>query len=252
MRFRYVPSRFASRRLLIVAVVGCVALLTAACGDDDASPSDTTTGVVDRSSTTTTTAPTVTTEPSSEAPVGLWLSAPTGISTDDGDRFATPAAGETLRSPVDDGHGGVYYLRCTDASPSCAVEHVVERNGTPMKVGEADDLLALGTFQNSTVLLTSWTDPARVPSFEGDVSGLVARALDRGGRLGRRRRSNGSAGRAGRSPPTWRPIISPCASVKARRASSTPSPAPTVRTRRCPGSTSRPSPRWRSTLERST
>lgn len=47
-----------------------------------------------------------------------------------------------------------------------------------MALGEADNLMAIGTYQDHRVLLTGWTDTTIVPSFEEDRSGLVARLID--------------------------------------------------------------------------
>lgn len=166
--------RFAARRLapLLVAVV----MVVAACSADDdpsASP-DTTTGTVPRDPTTTTTS----TLPGEADLPGLWLVTSTGLYDEEGERWSSLEVDQTLRNPVDDGAGGVYYLRCVDVAPNCAIEHVDSAGGTPAVLGEAQRLLALGTAGGAPLLLTSWQDPAVTPSFEGNVSGLVLRTVD--------------------------------------------------------------------------
>lgn len=172
-------------RPLLAAATAAVAVMTlaTACSSDDASPPDVTTGTVDRSTTTTTT-----TEPDAadrgtggdedDPLVGLWLAVPVGITDEEGTVYAKSRAGETLRSPLDDGLGGVYFLRCTDGEPNCAIEHSTSPDEVPAVLGEASNLLALGTSDAAPVLLTSWMDPTLTPSFETDVSGLVAQVID--------------------------------------------------------------------------
>lgn len=159
--------------------------LASACGtDDDASPSDVTTGTIDRSTSTTTTTQPEGTDPSTGGPgaddplVGLWLALPVGITDEEGTVYAKSKAGETLRSPLDDGLGGVYYLRCVDDRPNCTIEHSISPDQVPAELGEASTLLAVGTSDSVPVLLTSWMDPSLTPSFEANVSGLVARVID--------------------------------------------------------------------------
>lgn len=188
--------RSRSVSLLVVAVAVTVAA-TAACGSDGpvTGSSDTTTGTVDRLSTTTAPDPSDPqdpggsqapgpggadpggADPGSEVP-GLWLASPVGITDEQAAVYATPAPGESLRDPVDDGEGGVFYLRCTDPAPTCAIEHATAPDGTPTAIGTADDLLALGTREGRRVLVTSWTDVDRVPSAEQDAGSRVGRLVD--------------------------------------------------------------------------
>lgn len=166
-----------SRRLLVLLTVTLMAALAAtACGsgDDPLASPDTTTGTVPRNSTTTTTAVPEGTE---DVP-GLWLVTSTGLVDETGERWAAVKVDESLRNPVDDTAGGVYYLRCVGEAANCAVEHVDRPDGTPVVIGEAQRLLGLGVLGGRAVLITSWLDEAVTPSPETDTSGLVARFVD--------------------------------------------------------------------------
>lgn len=157
-----------------------VSVLASCSSDDAASPSETTTGIAPQTTTTTTIDPGTTSVPSAgtdELP-GLWLATSGGITDETGDVWAKPRAGETLRSPLSDGVGGVVYLRCTGDTLPCVIEDQQLKGVSPLALGEADNLMAVGTYQNHRVLLTGWTDTTIVPSFEEDRSGLVARLVD--------------------------------------------------------------------------
>jgi len=160
--------------ILVATVAGC------SSSDDTGSSSDTTTGTVGRSTTTTTTEPV---SPSTSAGTtsttpGLWLATPAGITDEKGTVWAKPKDGETLRAPLDDAMGGVVYLRCVGETPTCAIEDATVRDQVPLSLGPADGLLAVGTAHERRVLITSWTDPSIVPSFEENRSSLVARLVD--------------------------------------------------------------------------
>jgi len=187
MRIRNHPKRLVtSPRGVVAATLVATLALVAGCSDDsNASPSESTTGTLPRSTstlptTTTTTmlAPDGSDGPGSDSLAGLWLATAEGITDEDGTVYAKPDADETLREPVDDGFGGVFYSRCAGDAVTCSVEHVLRRGTEPQVIGDADRLFAVGTYQGRQVLITSWTDPSLVPSFEGNVSGLVARLLD--------------------------------------------------------------------------
>lgn len=173
------------RPLLLAALAASAAatmVITSACSSDGTvESSETTTGIVDRSSTTLDT--TTTTAPRSggageEALVGLWLATPEGITDETGEVWAEPAVGETLRAPLDDGLGGVLYLRCPSNDASCVIEDARQPDQVPVELGEADSLIAVGESNGARVLLTSWRDQAVVPSFEQNTSGLVMRVID--------------------------------------------------------------------------
>ncbi len=167
--------------LAVAAIAVAVLLGSTACGsaDEEAQPSDTTTGTIDRSTSTTTAPPgSDGSDPEADGLPGLWLATPAGITDETGDRYAVPGPDETLRSPIDDTRGGVFYLRCVKDQTTCRLEHATERNGTPTPLGEASDLLAFGVFHQRAVLVTSWTDPTRVPTPETDTGSLVGRLVD--------------------------------------------------------------------------
>lgn len=172
-----------TRRPVVAAIAAVfLTVVAAGCSSDDAgSPPSTTTGIADPITTTTAPAP----DPGDSAPdggaaamPGLWLAGPDGIADETGEVWARPRGGESLRSPLADGVGGVVYLRCTGDVRPCVVEDVPVRGMSPVALGEADTLYAVGTFQERPVLLTGWTDPSVVPSFEEDRSQLVARLID--------------------------------------------------------------------------
>ncbi len=173
-----------SLRPRFVALVVVAGLVPLACSSNENTirPSDTTTGTIDRSTSTTSTVPrSESTEPGTtgdDGIPGLWLATGSGIVDSDGQVWAEPKAGETLRNPIDDGVGGVAYLRCIADRVTCTIEDARTRGKVPAVLGEADTLLAAGSYQQRRVLLTSWTDPSLVPSFEANVSGLVARLVE--------------------------------------------------------------------------
>lgn len=164
------------------AAITCSVLVTlslvAGCSGDDSAGDGTTTLPRDTIAPTTatpeTTAPV---DPQDQLP-GLWLATSKGIVDDEDTVYAPAAADEQLRSPVDDGNGGVFYLRCAENSEMCAIEHVTTPEGKPEALGEATDLMALGTLAGKPVLLTGWKDPARTPDFTTNVSELVVRVID--------------------------------------------------------------------------
>lgn len=166
-----------SRRVGVVAATFAAVALIAGCGTDEAAePPSTTTGVVDRS-TTTARPPSTSGDDADDLP-GLWLAGPAGITDEQGTSWAEPKTGESLRSPLDDGLGGVLYLRCLGDAPTCDVEHATSKDTVAAVIGEADSLLAVGTIDDRRVIISTWTDPTIVPSMEEDRSGLVARLID--------------------------------------------------------------------------
>ena len=172
-------SRPATVVLAALAAVAAVSLLASCSSDDAISPSETTTGIAPETTTTTTIDPGSTSVPEAGAELpGLWLATSGGIVDETGEVWAKPRPGETLRSPLSDGVGGVVYLRCTGDTLPCVVEDQQLKGVSPLALGEADNLMAIGTYQDHRVLLTGWTDTTIVPSFEEDRSGLVARLID--------------------------------------------------------------------------
>ena len=176
-------SRFPRPLTAALAALSAAVLLAGSVGcssDDAASPSSTTTGIADPITTTTTSPSTPSTssaDGSADLP-GLWLASPTGISDESGELWARPRAGETLRSPLDDGIGGVIYLRCTGTQATCSIEDVPTKGASPTVHGTADSLLAVGTYREQRVVLTTMTDPSIVPSFEDNRSQLVAQLIE--------------------------------------------------------------------------
>ncbi|MEI2652952.1 MAG: hypothetical protein V9G12_12555 [Microthrixaceae bacterium] len=172
-------SRPATVVLAALAAVAAVSLLASCSSDDAISPSETTTGIAPETTTTTTIDPGSTSVPEARAELpGLWLATSGGIVDETGEVWAKPRPGETLRSPLSDGVGGVVYLRCTGDTLPRVVEDQQLKGVSPLALGEADNLMAIGTYQDHRVLLTGWTDTTIVPSFEEDRSGLVARLID--------------------------------------------------------------------------
>lgn len=152
--------------------------LVAGCSGNDSAGDGTTTLPRDTVAPTTRTPDTTEPgDPQDQLP-GLWLATPKGIVDQDDVVYAAAGPDEQLRSPIDDGDGGVFYVRCPSNSEMCAAEHVTEPDGKPVALGEATGLLARGTVAGEPVLLTSWTDPKRAPDFTTNVSGQVVRVID--------------------------------------------------------------------------
>lgn len=160
-----------------MVAAGSVSLL--GCSDpSDAAQSSTT------STSTTASRPTAvptTRIPAASEPPGLWVVAESGVLDESGQRYAAPVEGseEVLRSIVDDGAGGVYYLRCPEPlATECAVEHAKEPNGEPRRLGTAVDLLAAGTRGERSVLAVAVIDPAREANQEADTGQTSGHLLD--------------------------------------------------------------------------
>lgn len=166
------------------AVLLATAVATTGCsGSSDADSATTTTTSTTSPASVATTAPPKVTEPP-----GLWLATATGVVDELGERFAspTPGTGEYFRSLVDDGAGGVFYLRCvepdgalatpdelapnessTTLAPSepvdtgtgtCQIEHAVEPNGTPTLLGTAQELFGAGRWGDAAVIVAAIED----------------------------------------------------------------------------------------------
>ena len=122
------------------------------------------------------TAPTTT--PAEDPLPGLWLGLGSSINDEHGTQYAAAGRGENVRAPLDDGTGGVIYLRCFGDTLDCAIEHVTEPNGTATKLGVASDLLAVGRFKGHPALVTAWKDPSVEPDATADRSGQFGRIID--------------------------------------------------------------------------
>jgi len=161
MRFR----RPAPRHVLAALAVAAFLPALAGCSDDEASPPPTTTGIAATDPTTTTApAPTTTEFDESQALPGLWVVGPTGIADESATQWVAAAPGETLRSPVSDGAGGLVYLRCVGDVVPCNLEDVEREGAEPSVVTTVDELFAVGTFREQRVAVVSRTDPSIVPS----------------------------------------------------------------------------------------
>ena len=122
--------------------------------------------------------PTTTESPDAGSLPGLWISLGTSINDERGTQYARARSGQRLIDPVDDGAGGVIYLRCVDQSPNCRIELVSEPGGPATDLGEAVRLLAVGTSAERRTLLVVWRDATVTPNSGADVSGLFGRAID--------------------------------------------------------------------------
>lgn len=148
------------RRAIGTGAALAAVVLVAGCSDDSVRQQPVTTRpsttVGSGDATTTTTSTPGTTTPSVGDVPGLWLITPAGVTTEDGLRFAEPAEGtdEMFRAPVDDGTGGVVFLRCSDGEvDDCAIEHVPSRGADPVALGLAVDLLGVGTWADRPVVV---------------------------------------------------------------------------------------------------
>ncbi|NLA34895.1 MAG: hypothetical protein GX868_04300, partial [Actinobacteria bacterium] len=163
-----------SGRVRWIGVIGMVAtgaVALAGCSD----PTDATQNATTSTSATRSTAPPTTRVPAAPQLPGLWVATSAGIVDESGQRYASPAEGsnEVLRSLVDDGAGGVFYLRCPEGAASdCAVEHAHEPNGEPVELGRAEELLAVGTWGERPVLAVTAIEPtSEATSKPGDEAG---------------------------------------------------------------------------------
>ena len=173
------PMWSRARWIGAIGIVAAVSVPLAGC-------SDATDAAQNSSTSTSTTGPRSTTVPTTRVPAapelpGLWAVSDTGVVDEAGQRFASPVDGsdEVLRSLVDDGSGGVFYLRCPEPlATECAVEHAQEPNGEPRRLGAAVDLLAAGTWGDRPVLAAAVIDPTRAADPAANVGQTLGRLLD--------------------------------------------------------------------------
>ena len=174
-----------SGRVLGMLVAASV-LLVVACSDGSSSTLErsrtqpTTTVVEGSTPTTTVGAQTPTTRTKVDELPGLWIATEHNVQDDAGVVVAEAQDdSEVFRSPLDDGAGGVIYLRCTDGSErACAIERVAAGTEDAVVLGSALRLFALGTWNERPVVVTGFVDPARTADFETDRSDLLVGLVD--------------------------------------------------------------------------
>ncbi|MEZ5321176.1 MAG: hypothetical protein R2698_03670 [Microthrixaceae bacterium] len=203
------PGRTRFGRVLpVVVLLSLTAAFVASCSDDAArneARTQPTTGTVKPTTTTSV--------PGAPAPddtiPGLWLLTPAGLLDENLDAWATPGDGETLRDPVDDGRGGVVYVRCGKAS-GCGAEEAADPARQPRTLGLAEHVYAVGEYRGvrSMLVTGSGDDALADPSTGEPIAGpaiAVVRVRERDPIGG----VSGTSG-AGRDPPRcvrrgWQP-----------------------------------------------